>query len=98
MNQSHKINISDLDKTTLLTELWKNAKLATIFEITDLVAPRLNIEEIKSAIKYNGCDYISGRPIKVTFRKNMINVSTYNKYNGENLGEKVIENIRLNLL
>ena len=90
-----QINIQGLNKKELIIELWNNAKLATFFEVTHIPSPKLDDEELASVLQYRGVGYLSGRPLKLTFNQNFMDVEEYDFYNGEGLAESIIEEMRL---
>ena len=91
------VNIRGLNKRDLIIELWNNAKLATFFEVTHEPSPKLDDKELDSVLEYNGAGYLSGRPLKLTFTKNFMDVEEYDAYNGENVAESIIEEMRSEL-
>jgi len=91
------INIKGLDKRQLLLELYKNAKWATIFEIDGAPnKPEFDEDQLDMALQWKGADYLCGKPIKIDFRKDLVDFEDYNFYNGENLANKIIFKMKLN--
>jgi hypothetical protein len=85
------IDISDLNMTVILKELWENTITAAFYILNNITPPKY--EEPEKYDRY--FDYHCGRPIKTDF-SNLKSVETngYNRDAGNNKFEEVIANIR----
>ena len=100
---SKHIIIDGIDRRTLMLELWKRAKLATIFQIyPDIAVPEFNDEEFDDLIQY-GSDYLFCRYMKIEYKTKKIfgrkmtyiDVAEYDAYNGDNVAEDVVSSLSI---
>lgn len=61
------INIEGIDRKKLLTEMWKNAPIASFFIFRGIPPPPLDPGELEDACNNEYIDYMCGRPIKTRF-------------------------------
>tara|TARA_B100001093_G_scaffold503105_1_gene557012 strand:+ start:2864 stop:3292 length:429 start_codon:yes stop_codon:yes gene_type:complete len=94
-NYNNLVNIDGIDKDMLLGLLWANAN--NNYNNNNL---QFNILLAKKQIDKNGyADYICGRPIKSQiYNTKEIESFYYNRDNGENKMEEIIEYIKNNKL
>ena len=91
------INIKGLKKEDILATLYNHAKpkgLGFLHATGENIDSNIAKKYLK---QYSGCfDYLNGRVLKITFfeNKDEINTSLYNRDNGANLAEKLIEELR----
>ena len=90
------INIEGIDRKKLLTEMWKNAPIASFFVFRGIPAPPLDPGELEDACNNEYIDYMCGRPIKTRFNSetNIISVGGYNRDAGEGVLERIVEELR----
>ncbi len=93
------VNIARIPKVKILQALYRNAQPFGVGKLHYKPNHELSDDEaiILIATSNNGfVDYVYGRPIKVQFLNvsDILCTEDYNQYNGENLAETVIEQLR----
>ena len=90
------IDITGLDKATLLINLWKNSKNAVFFQLSGTpLPPQPNLDDAKEQLERNSyVDYFRGRVININFGSNQINPLMYDRDNGKNCFATTVANMR----
>ena len=90
------INIEGIDRKKLLTEMWKNAPIASFFIFRGIPPPPLDPGELEDACNNEYIDYMCGRPIKTRFNSetNIISADGYNRDAGVGVLERIVEELR----
>lgn len=94
MSNSQTVDISGLDKLTVLKAMWKNSKPALFFNLTKITPPALNEEEARRSLKNGYVDYLCGRVIKTNFTTNRLDTWGYDRDNGDGALQRVVNSLR----
>lgn len=97
MDQSNQVDISGLDKFTVVEALWKNSKVASFFTIAGIPSPSfLDEKEARRVLESpNPCfDYLSGRVIKTNFSTNLLDPWYYDRDNGQGSMAKIVRTLK----
>jgi len=94
------IDVSDLDLSHLLVELWRNQKIPDYFAQLSFMAPyEPDREQIESLLKNGYVGYIAGKYINTNFSNPArIDTSSYNKEAGLGTFEKVVSKLRKTII
>lgn len=71
-----EIDISGVDKSKLLYELWKRQKVAAFFSMSGFPSPKFDAEAAKEETK-GYIDYFDGRAIKCDLSKDTAFIGSY---------------------
>ncbi len=89
-----KVSFENLEKAMVLAALYNGAKPSS----TDIASydpePMTVAEGKELTFKRNHFDYIKGRILLIIFTENTFNSKLYNKHNGENAAESIIESLK----
>lgn len=93
---SNKINIENIDKLSLLKELWSNGSPAYFFQLhTFIEPPSFNYEIANNSLnKY--IDYFCGRLIKMDLSGNEVDPFLYDEKYGSGTVQKIVNKLRNN--
>ena len=92
-----KVDISGLDKKVLLRGLFEKAKTQGMGRLHYVENDQLSDEEVEGILKSGGyVDYLHGRVMKVKISDETLDTTWYNRDNGVDAAEKVIEMMRNN--
>jgi hypothetical protein len=90
---SNKINISGIDKISLLRALWENQKIAAFFTNFPKLAPSFDEDEAKEAVK-DYIDYFRGRAIKANISGDEMDSFCYDRDAGNGTALKVVSSLK----
>lgn len=90
-----EIDISGVDKSNLLYELWKRQKVAGFYSMNglDAFAPKFNTEEAKQATS-RYIDYHQGRAIKCDISKDTAFIGLYERDAGKGKFKEAVDAAR----
>ena len=86
------IDVSDLNLTDLILELWRNQRIPDCFQQLSFMAPyEPSKEEIELVLKKGYVEYIAGKYINTDFSNpTKVNTYSYNTEAGSNTFERVV--------
>ena len=88
------MNIEGLNKAEILKELYNNSRPLGL-GILHYDPKPMTIEEATEILKHTTkFDYLYGRVMKIDLSTNELRTHLYNRDNGENVAEAIIERIR----
>jgi hypothetical protein len=91
------INIKKLDKAKVLAALYNNARPLGA-GIIHYRAEDITVEQARELLKkHTYFDYIQGRVMKIDLSGDIVDTRLYNRDNGPNAAEKVIEGLEKKL-
>jgi len=94
-----KINIQDIDKVTLLSEMWKHQQVAAFFNMYGKQAPVFDSSDNKmrekaiQTIKSGYIDYFFGRAIKMDLSKEEVNPLAYDRDAGYGTFQSIVDRL-----
>jgi hypothetical protein len=90
-------DISGLDKKEVLRALFRNAEPQGLGFVQYNSADTISDEEAEKLLKKGYIDYLKGRVMKIDLSKSVVDTYLYNRDNGNNAAENVIEKLKVNL-
>ncbi len=88
------VDISGLDKKSLLNALYQRAKPLGMGFLHYIPNEKLSDSDAEAILKGGYVDYLRGRVMKINLSGNSVNTRGYNRDNGPNAAEDVIEKLR----
>lgn len=99
MAADRTVSIAGLDKAQVLEALWKGASVSSHPILAVLAAdnPRPSKQELVQALSGRGAyvDYLRGRSIKCAFNEDQVNVSLYDRDNGQGRFAEIVGQLRI---
>jgi len=94
-SNSKYVDISGIDKDTLLEALWENSEPATLFRMPGMKSPLFDLNEAKASLDDGYADYICGRVIKTDiYSTYVVDPRMYDTYLGEGAFTRVVQSLR----
>ena len=90
------IDISKLNKTELLKQLWMKQTVAGFFRINNITPLSFDDEKAKTAIT-DYIDYFSGRAIKTDLSKDTVDPYMFDRDAGRGTFAKIVEKMKKEL-
>lgn len=89
------MNIADLDKAEVLSALYNGSRQQGLGFLQPIGASNLSVEEARSILeKQSYFDYLYGRVMKVDLKNDEVDTFLYNRDNGENSAENIVDGLR----
>lgn len=92
-NKKNTINITGLDKVSLLKNMWDNMPIASFFMQMPHLSPEFDYKSAENAVK-NYIDYFSGRCIKTNLSSDFVDPSMYDRDAGTGALAKIVKSMR----
>ena len=84
------MDVSGVDRNKLIECLWRKSRPAAFFEMNGIQPPTWTRSCLNEK-RGESYDYVCGRALKVTFEKNHVDHSDYDKYNGEGTFQSCVD-------
>lgn len=95
MSEKGLIDITNIDRNTLLKALWDRSEPAAYFKNSNIEPPPFSWEEAKRCMRSDGyLDYVCGRVIKADiYSTDQVNPRLYDRDNGEGAFQEVVNSL-----
>lgn len=90
-----QVDVRGIPKDHLLLAMWSSSSIALFYEIFDVPAPNLDLQEAGRELEHGGkLDYVQGRVIKTDISGNCVHPNLYDRDNGLGALRNVVESLR----
>ena len=96
MTDNTQVDITGINKITLLASLWSNSSPAGFFKNMPEMAPPFNLQAAQRDVERGFIDYFCGRLIKMDLSGDTVDVFLYERDNGQGSVQQIVNNLKCN--